>query len=73
MEILTENKSMLSVDELKEAISLNCDYSRNLCDYSGSSYLCDAISEIADNNTSIYYSEISEYISKNVEKVNDAI
>ena len=71
MKNLTVNA--LSVKELKEAIALNCDYSRNLCDYSGRSYLCDAISEIADNNTSIYYSEISEYISKNVEKVNDAI
>ena len=73
MENLTENKSMLSVDELKGAVSLNCDYSRDLCDYSGHCYICDAISEIADNNTSIYYSDIVRYISYNVEKVNDAI
>ena len=73
MENLTENKSVLSVEELKEAIDLSSDYSRNLCDYSGHYYLCDAITEIADNNTSIYYSDIIKYISNNVEKVNDAI
>ncbi len=73
MENSTENKNMLSVDELKGAITLNCDYSRNLCDYSGYHYLCDVISEIADSNTSIYYSDIIKFISENVEKVNDAI
>lgn len=73
MEKLTENKNMLSVDELKGDITLNCDYSRNLCDYSGYHYLCDVISEIADSNVSIYYSDIIKFISENVEKVSDAI
>ena len=36
-------------------------------------YICDIISEIADSNTSIYYSDIIEFISNNVEEVNDAI
>ena len=38
-----------------------------------SGYICDIISEIADSNTSIYYSDIIEFISNNVEEVNDAI
>lgn len=38
-----------------------------------SMYLCDAISEFADSNTSIYYSEIMDFIAKNPEAVNDAI
>lgn len=36
-------------------------------------YICDIISEIADSNTSIYYSDIIKFISNNVEEVNDAI
>lgn len=36
-------------------------------------YICDIISEIADSHTSIYYSDIIEFISNNVEEVNDAI
>lgn len=44
-----------------------------LCDYSGHAYICDAISEIADNDTSIYYADIIKFISENVEAVNDAI
>lgn len=38
-----------------------------------SMYLCDAISEFADSNTSIYYSEIMDFIAKNPEAVNNAI
>lgn len=36
-------------------------------------YICDIISEIADSNTSIYHSDIIEFISNNVEEVNGAI
>lgn len=36
-------------------------------------YICDIISEIADSHTSIYYSDIIDFISNNVEEVNDAI
>lgn len=46
---------------------INC-----LNDYD-SGYICDIISEIADSNTSIYYSDIIEFISNNVEEVDDAI
>ena len=71
MENLT--KKAFLTEELKDAIALSCDFSRNLCDYSGHYYICDAITDIADNNTSICYSDIIKYISENVEKVNDAI
>lgn len=36
-------------------------------------YICDIISEIADSNTSVYYSDIIEFISNNVEEVNGTI
>lgn len=36
-------------------------------------YICDVISEIADNNTSIYYSDIKAFIVNNFDDVNDAI
>jgi hypothetical protein len=50
------------------------DYGGNLNDYRDSSdYICDAIQEIADNNTSIYYYDIKRFISDNVEAVEDAI
>lgn len=36
-------------------------------------YICDAITEFADANTSIYYADIEKFISENVDAVNDAI
>lgn len=44
-----------------------------LCDYLGRAYICDAISEIADNDASVYYADIIRFISENAEAVNDAI
>lgn len=46
-----------------------------VCDYGASSseYICDAFTEFADSKTSIYYKDIINYISNNVEAVNDAI
>lgn len=50
------------------------DFARELNDYRNSDeYICDAVSRIADNNTSIYYSDIINFISENVEDVNDTI
>lgn len=50
------------------------DFARELNDYRNSNeYICDVASRIADNNTSIYYSDIINFISENVEDVNDAI
>lgn len=61
------------VKDLKNEINLKCEYSRNICNYSGQHYLCDIVSEIADGNTSLYYSDIINYISNNVEQVNETI
>lgn len=49
-------------------------YAAELNDYrDSSSYICDAAAQIADNNTSIYYSDITTFISDHVEEVNDVI
>lgn len=43
-------------------------------DYSGCTmYICDSITEAADGNVSIYYSDIMKFISENPEAVDDAI
>ena len=56
------------------AATASTGYAEHCMDYYGStSYICDTFAEIADNNTSIYYSDIIRYISEHVEEVNDAI
>lgn len=42
-------------------------------DADSSQYICDAISEFADSNTSIYYSSIMDFIKDNPDAVSDAI
>lgn len=44
-----------------------------LINYSGGTYIQDAITEIADSNTSVYYSDIQEFMCKNPEDVNEAV
>ena len=61
------------VSDVISECKASSEYAEYICDYSGSTYICDAISEIADNNTSIYYSDIIKFISAHVEEVNDAI
>lgn len=63
---------MLNVEELMNELETG-DSGKELTNYSGGTYICDAISEIADNSTSIYYSDIINFISENVETINDAI
>ena len=41
--------------------------------YDNYDYICDAISECADSNVSIYYSDIERFMSNNIQAVNDAI
>ena len=48
-------------------------YAEELHDYSGNTYICDAISEIADSRTSIYYSDILDFIRKNPEALADVV
>ena len=69
----TKNMKYLNLEELKSGLELT-DCTRAFNDYRGSTtYICDMISEIADNYTSIYYSDIIKFISENVKAVNDAI
>ena len=56
------------------AATASTSYAEYVCDYYDSTaYICDTFAEIADSNTSIYYSDIIRYISEHVEEVNDAI
>lgn len=69
-------KNMINLEALKQEIrqEIGTDAAYLAGDYNGcSSYIEDAISERADNETSIYYSDIIKFISENVEAVNDAI
>ena len=61
-----------STNEPKQFLS---DYSQDFINdiYIGSQYICDAISEFADNHTSIYCYDIEEFMSNNIDKVNDTI
>lgn len=43
------------------------------CDYSGHHYICDVISEIADNNIDIYTYNLFEWAKTNYEWVEEAI
>lgn len=62
----------VNVEELMNELETG-DYGKELADYSCGTYICEAISEIADRNTSIYYSDIINFISENVEDVNNTI
>lgn len=61
----------IKVETLTEDLDRG-DYGGYLNDYRDSSaYICDAITEIADNNTSIYYSHILDFIKENPEALAD--
>lgn len=62
--------TMLKVSEIKRN---NLDSFIDCLNDYDSGYICEIISEIADSNTSIYYSDIIKFISDNVEEVNDTI
>lgn len=62
--------TMLKVSEIKRN---NLDSFIDCLNDYDSGYICDIISEIADSHTSIYHSDISEFISNNVEEVNETI
>lgn len=62
--------TMLKVSEIERNKLNSCIDCLN--DYDNG-YICDIIVEIADSNTSIYHSDIIEFISNNVEEVNDVI
>lgn len=67
------NKILLSevIDDIKN--ERTCDYVNDFCDYSGSTYICDAIQEMADGYVDIYNSDLVEWFAENWDMVDEAI
>ena len=64
---------LVDVDDLRDALNLG-EYADRLNDYRGStSYICDAVAEIADAGTSIYYSDILAFVRDHVESLAEVI
>ena len=71
--VYLEDGSVEDVTDTMKELKECSDYAEYICDYQGSEYWCDAVSEIADGNTAIYCYDIYEYISNHVEEVEEAI
>lgn len=71
----TETESPATVQTLDLLDELDTgDHGDRLNDYRDTSaYICDAITEIADADTSIYYSDILDFIRRNPESLSDVI
>ena len=70
---MKKTQKQLQIKELiTELKAKSCDYIEYLCGYDNSC-ICDAFHEIADNNTSIYYCDIINYLKDHVDEVNDII
>lgn len=67
---ILENKFEELKNEMSDTYAL--DFANNY-GVSDSNYICDAITEFADNNTSIYYSEQREYYNDNPEECERAL
>ena len=61
---------MHNVADLKNEIRIH-DIQKRLCDYSDG-YICDVITEIADNDVDIYYSDLFEWAADNWSYIDDA-
>ena len=68
-----EEEEIEDVTDVIAEFSESTEYAEYICDYLGSQYIYDVFTYIADDNTSIYYSDIIDFISKNVEMVGDTI
>ena len=63
----------MKIEEMRNGLKTG-DYGEYLTDYrDSSSYICDAIMEIADNHTSIYYHDILEFIKKKPESLAEVV
>ena len=64
---------MKTIKELREEQNLYLgDYGEYLVDYNRG-YICDCISELADNNVDIYYYDLLEWVRNNSEYVERAV
>lgn len=61
----------LKIEELKKDLFIG-DLGENFRDYDNG-YICDIITEIADNNVPIYYSDIWEQAKENQEYIEEAL
>lgn len=62
-----------SIQELESELYIG-DYGGYFCDYADTNeYISDIITEIADNNVSIYYSDILKFVSENPDSLNEVI
>jgi hypothetical protein len=60
----------INVVELKNDVAVH-DIQKRLCDYSDG-YICDVITEIADSDVDIYYSDLFEWAKNNWSYIDDA-
>lgn len=64
---------ILQVSELMENIKNDLgEFGDRFTEYEGRQYICDVITEIADNNVDIYYYNLFEWVKNNWEWVDDA-
>lgn len=61
----------LKVNELMKNLKLG-EFGDNFCDYD-KGYVCDIITEIADNNIDIYQIDLIDWAKDNVANINDAM
>lgn len=66
-------KNMITMCAIIANANQICGYCAELIEDYHTGYICDTFAEFADGHTSIYYSDIINYISSHVEEVNDTI
>ena len=69
----TTEDNLINVFDMKPEKYELGDIGDSFCDYSGHHYICDVISEIADNNIDIYNYNLFEWAKTNYEWVEEAI
>ena len=67
-----KNLKMINLNEEVRLLDLG-EYGEEIIDYSGSNYIEDCIRKIADNNTSIYYYEIKEFIKNHTDEFIESV
>lgn len=65
--------TMINLKDVIRDAQNACEYAAEIADYSGNTYICDAIGEIAISAASIYDYDVIRFIADHVEDVDDAI
>ena len=66
-----KNLEMINLNEEMRLLDLG-EYGEEIINYK-SDWICDCIGRIADNNTSIYYCEIMEFIKNHTDEFNESV